>query len=353
MLRDALTLRRSVSGRWARGQRRWSQFDGLIRVTEGTREPLGLHRLRAREYSLSALQKFSVCPYQFLLSAILRLQPFDDPVPLQRLDPLTKGTIVHKMQATAFRELQRRNQLPLTRTGLDAALRVLEEVVASVAEEYYELLAPAIDRVWREEIAAIARDLRGWLRRIADEGDEWTPKHFELSFGLRDDGEHDPASVPKAVEIDGGFMLRGSIDLVEEHRATGLLRVTDHKTGKDRQKDTLVIGGGAVLQPVLYSLVVERITGKSVWESRLFFCTSAGGYKVRPVALNDASRRAGVEALEVVDRAIETGALPTAPIDGACAWCDFRVVCGPHEESRIARKPLEHFRDLIELRSRP
>ena len=353
MLRDEPTLRRSVSERWARGQRRWSQFDGLVRVTDRTREALATHRLREREYSLSALQKFSICPYQFLLSAIFRLQPFDDPVPLQRLDPLTKGTIVHKMQATVFRELQRRNQLPVTRGDLDAALRILEDVVVAVAGEYYERLAPAIDRVWHEEIASIARDLRGWLRRVADEGDEWTPKHFELAFGLRDDGEHDAASVAKAVVIENDFRLRGSVDLVEEHRQTGLLRVTDHKTGKDRQKDTLVIAGGAVLQPVLYSLVVERITGKSVWESRLFFCTSAGGYKVRPVVMTANSRQAGIEALEIVDRAIETGALPTAPAEGACVWCDFRTVCGPHEELRATRKPLDHFRDLVELRSRP
>ena len=346
-------LRRSVSERWARGQRRWSPFDGLIRVTDATREPLASHRLRTRPYSLSALQKFSTCPYQFLLSAIFRLQPFEQPVALQRLDPLTKGTIVHQMQAAVFRELQRRTLLPVTKPGLDVALRVLEDVIARVAGEYYELLAPAIERVWREEIAAIARDLRGWLRHVAEEGEEWTPKYFELSFGLRDDGEHDPASVPQAVEIENGFRLRGAVDLVEEHRATGVLRVTDHKTGRDRQKDTLMIGGGAVLQPVLYSLVVERITGKPVFESRLFFCTSAGGYKVRPVALNANSRHAGIEALEIVDRAIELGALPTAPAEGACAWCDFRAVCGPHEERRVARKPLDQFRDLIELRSRP
>jgi len=353
MLRLNPALRRSVTERWARGQKKWSQFDGLIRITDGTRDALAAQRLGARPYSLSALQKFSICPYQFLLSAVIRLQPFDDPVPLQRLDPLTKGTIVHEMQARVLRDLQQRTLLPVTTSTLDIALRVLEDVVVAVAEKYYERLAPAIDRVWHEEIAAIARDMRGWLRRIADEGDEWTPRHFELSFGLRPDAEHDPASVADPVILENGFRLRGAIDLIEEHRPTGVLRVTDHKTGKDRHKDPLVIGGGAVLQPVLYSLVVEQITGKPVAESRLFFCTSAGGYKVRPVLMTPFSRRAGIEALEVVDRAIELGALPTAPSEQACTWCDFRSVCGPHEQLRVARKPMDRFRDLLELRSNP
>jgi hypothetical protein len=55
----------------------------------------------------------------------------------------------------------------------------------------------------------------------------------------------------------------------------------------------------------------------------------------------------------VIDRAIELGFLAAAPVDGACAWCSFRAVCGPNEEQRISRKPTDRLRDLLELRSRP
>jgi CRISPR/Cas system-associated exonuclease Cas4 (RecB family) len=114
-----------------------------------------------------------------------------------------------------------------------------------------------------------------------------------------------------------------------------------------------MIGGGQTLQPVLYSAAIEQVTDKPVAESRLFFCTSAGGYKVRPVPLQPLSRRAGIEALEIIDRAIELGFLAAAPHARACGWCDFRPVCGPHEELRIARKSEDPLRDLIVLRSRP
>jgi CRISPR/Cas system-associated exonuclease Cas4 (RecB family) len=353
LLRQNQALRRSVTERWGRSQPQWWPFDGLTRITDGTREALGQQRLGARPYSLSALQKFSSCPYQFVLSAMYRLEPAEQPQPLQRLDPLTRGSIVHRMQAVVCRALERQAMLPVTAGNVEAALNVLETVVAAVAEEYRERLAPAIERVWREEIAVIARDLRGWLRRVADEGGTWVPTHFELAFGLPITEERDPRSAADPVRIEDRYILRGSVDLVEEHRERGTLRVTDHKTGKDRTKDHLVIGGGAILQPVLYSMAVEQITGKTVDESRLSFCTSAGGYAVRPVALTPQSRRAGVEALEVIDRAIELGFLAAAPKEGACAWCDFRVVCGPSEEARIARKPQDRLRDLAALRSRP
>ena len=353
LLRLNESLRRAVTERWGRGLPRWSHLDGLTRVTDSTRAALESHRLHRRPYSISALQKFSACPYQFFLSAIYRLEPAERPEPLQRLDPLTRGSIVHRIQAVTYRELEQRGALPVTVATLDAALDVLERAIAAVADEYREKLAPAIDRVWHEEIAVIARDLRGWLRRTTEEGGEWTPRYFELSFGLPPSPDRDPRSRREEVLIDGRFLLRGAVDLVEEHRDTRVLRVTDHKTGKDRTTDDLIIGGGATLQPVLYSAAIEEVTGKAVAETRLFFCTTAGGYKVRPVPLLPQARRAGVEALEIIDRAIELGFLAAAPNERACAWCDFRPVCGPHEELRVSRKSDDPLRDLIELRARP
>src|SRR5262249_55572036 len=65
-------LRRSVVSRWARATGRWSTSDGLIQVTPQTEGALKRHRLRNRPYSLSALQRFAACPYQFLLAGIHR-----------------------------------------------------------------------------------------------------------------------------------------------------------------------------------------------------------------------------------------------------------------------------------------
>jgi RecB family exonuclease len=346
-------LRRSVTERWARGERRWSHFDGLIRVTDRTRDALSRQRFGNRAYSLSALQRFATCPYQFLLSAIYRLHPAEQREPLQRLDPLTRGSLVHRIQAVFLRELRTRGALPVTPASIQAAGGVLEDVFERIAAEYREALVPAIERVWQDELAVIARDLRGWLRKLAEDGAIWTPEYFELAFGLPHDEARDPHSVPDPVVVGGRFPLRGSIDLVERNRLDGTLRVTDHKTGKNRSTRPLVIGGGEVLQPVLYSLVVEAMTGTRTASARLSFCTAAGGFTEEPVPMTDDNRRLGVEVLEIVDRAIERGELAPAPRKGACLWCDFRVVCGPDEEVRVGRKPPDRLHDLVELRSRP
>jgi CRISPR/Cas system-associated exonuclease Cas4 (RecB family) len=314
---------------------------------------LAAHRLTARSYSLSALQKFSACPYQFVLSAIYRLQPLDAPEPLQRMDPMTRGSIFHDIQAQFLRELRSQGALPVTSSTVDAAECVLEDIVDRVAASEHDKLAPAVERVWADEVAAIRRDLRAWLRYLARDGAEWEPKYFEFGFG-RVPGERDASSRREEVTLTGGFKLRGAIDLIEEHRQLKFLRVTDHKTGRKPDAiDKVVIGGGTVLQPVLYGVAVEGALGTRVGYGRLFYCTSTGSFAEHGIPLNDTTRAQGLEVLRIIDRAVETGFLAAAPDEEACSRCDFRPVCGPGVRRRIQRKPQDKLAALLELRSRP
>jgi hypothetical protein len=350
LLRLNECLKRSVSARWARGRAQWTPYDGLTRVTGTTKPILERKRLGARPYSLSALQKYAACPYQFLLSAIHRLERTKDIEPLQKIDPLTRGSIFHEAQAVFFRRLKDEGRLPLTREDVAHALATVDAALAAVAARYQDELAPAIARVWDDEIADIGRDLRVWLRRLPL-NDGWTPAYFEFAFGLPSDRGRDPASVANPVLVAGRFLLRGSVDLIETQG--GDLRITDHKTGKNRTTWKTVIGGGAILQPVLYGLAVERALDKTVKAGRLFYCTSAGGFTDHQIPLNEQNRRAGLEALEIVDRAIELGFLPAAPAERACAWCDFLPICGPDERARVSHKMPEKLGDLDALREKP
>jgi ATP-dependent helicase/nuclease subunit B len=348
-LNDA--LRRSVISRWARWNGRWSPSDGLIRTTSATAPALAHHRLRARPYSLSALQRFATCPYQFLLSAIHRIERWEEPEPLVRMDPLTRGSLFHRVQAETFRALQAARELPVIPANLSKAVTTLHTVVDRVAAEYEDNLAPAIARVWLDEIADIRRDLGIWMRRLSESSD-WIPEYFEFSFGLDDEGR-DPRSLPEPIVTGPGFVLRGSVDLIERSANGSTLRITDHKTGKNRSKDGLIIGGGETLQPVLYSVAIEHGLKTRVAAGRLYFCTTAGGFGEHTIAIDDYARAQGLLALTIVDRAVELGCLPAAPRRDACRWCDFRPICGSDEERRVSKKPdalLADLRSLRELR---
>jgi RecB family exonuclease len=153
------------------------------------------------------------------------------------------------------------------------------------------------------------------------------------------------------VTIDGRFVLRGSVDLIERTPAGDMLRITDHKTGRNRSNKDLILGGGAVLQPVLYSVAVEQGLGKPVIAGRLYYCTTPGGFADHSIAMSDYNRNQGLQALAIIDRAVELGFLVAAPDKGVCRWCDFRPVCGPREEERVANKAPDKLADLENLRS--
>ena len=347
-------LARSLRTRYGRWERRqWSEYDGLIDPSPAARDLLATHRLGARPYSASALQQFAVCPYRFFLAAIQGLAPRPEAAALEQLDPLTRGRLVHRVQAETLRALADAGALPVTLANLTQAETVLVARLDAVGARFYDDLAPPILRVWEDELAALRGDLIHWLRRLAEQGAAWQPAFFELGFGLPSDAAHDPHSRRAPVVLPNGMSLRGSMDLIERRADGRALRVTDHKTGADRTAAGLVIGNGEVLQPVLYGLAAEIALGLPVTEGRLFFCTSRGGFAEHAVRLDDAARGAALAALETVDRGIAAGFLPPAPREEACTHCDFRPVCGPYEGERWHRKEQALLAPLATLRARP
>jgi ATP-dependent helicase/nuclease subunit B len=350
-------LARALRSRYQRWSPNWTTADGLLSRSDVVRTIMGRHALAARSYSPTALQNFARCPYRFFLQAVQGLTPREMPVMIDELDPLQRGSLIHDVQFELFARLRNENLLPVRPSNLERARLLLEEVLTEVAARYADDLAPAIDRVWENGVAAIRADLREWLRRAGEDNSGYVPRHFELSFGLAHRFERrqaDPRSVAEAVELDCGIRLRGSIDLVERH-PTGLLRVTDHKSGKFDGKLNQVIDGGKTLQPVLYALAAEKLFSGDgrVAEGRLYFCTSTGAFVEQTVPLAARARNAAVQVAEAVGDAITRPFLPAAPAEKQCERCDYRVVCGPYEEYRSARKPQGNLDLLNAVRALP
>jgi ATP-dependent helicase/nuclease subunit B len=331
----------------------WTTADGFVKPGEAGRRALAAHALGARSYSPTALQHYSSCPYKFFLQAVWKLAPREEPEAIEELDALQRGSLVHAVQFELFGVLRDAGLLPVTPARLAAAWDHLDGVLEKVAARFADDLAPAIDRVWRDGVQAVRADLREWLRRASEDDSGFVPWRFELSFGLPSDRDADPASRPEPVSLDSGLLLRGSIDLVERAE-NGRLRVTDHKTGKERFAAGAVIDGGRTLQPVLYALAVEKLFPAAAVDSgRLYYCTSAGGFAEHAVPLDATARVAAEEVTRALRVALEEPFLPAAPDEGACRWCDYRPVCGPYEELRVSRKSQRELTALKKLRELP
>jgi RecB family exonuclease len=284
------------------------------------------------------MQNFAACPYRFVLQALHRLAPREEPVAIEKIDPLEKGSLVHETLFELFQQLLRRGLVPITAETFEEMRVELERILDEVAERYRDKLAPAIDKVWNDGIASIRADLLEFLRRETFERAPWIPWKLELAFGLKGGNKRDASSSDEPVLLDCGITLRGSIDLVERD-ATGQLRATDYKTGKHQQKPDSVIGGGESLQPVFYALALEKLfPGQKVVGGRLSYGTSAGEFREVKVALERPARDAADRMAATLGQALTTGFLPAAPKKGACRYCDYRPICGPWEEERTSKK---------------
>ncbi|MBM3739629.1 MAG: Dna2/Cas4 domain-containing protein [Acidobacteria bacterium] len=348
-------LARALRSRWRRwNQKAWQSSDGM--VASGDHEALARlheHRLSERSYSPTALQQYAACPYKFYLYAVQQLRPREESVPLEQMDPLTRGALFHKVQFELFRRLQSENLLPMDPARLDQTMDLAGEVLDNVAAQYCDDLAPAISRVWDTEVEDLRSDLRGWIRHVSRPGGEWRPHRFELAFGIvHDVAERDPESTPSDVPILGSMRLRGSVDLVERsHR--GVLRVVDHKTGRAPDPLPGYVGGGSFLQPLLYAEAVSQLLGEPVESGLLSYCTQRGGYVDVKIEVTPTARQRIEEAVGVIGAAIEEGFLPAAPGTRQCEYCDYSPVCGPYEEQRARRKHQEPVEPLRKLRLLP
>lgn len=310
----------SLRVRWMRWDRkRWRAADGLI-VEEIGSDLMKPYRLKQRAWSPTQLEQYARCPYRFALKAIHGLSERESPAALESMDPATRGTIYHEVQA----ELLRAGEW----------LERLDAVVDRVAARYAEELAPAIPEIWRAEVEGIRADLRGWVQQKLALEPDWSPVECEREFD---------------VALEAGFRLKGRIDLIERH-ASGAMRVVDHKTGKPRDPRPEMVGGGEALQPALYALGAEAALGEEVRMGRLWYATIARNYEVIDVAMNEWTRRRALAVLERIDGAIAAGFLPAAPRKDGCKGCEYAMVCGPYEEERAKAKTQGELSRLRELR---
>ncbi len=361
-------LRRTLLARHNAHGAKWVSQDGLVTKDPAVLALLAKERPGARVFSATALESFAACPYRFYLRTIVRLKARESLEPIETLDPMTRGSLIHAIQYAVVTEAREKG---IAIHDDEAALRAMLDVhVKAVADAARDRLAPAIDRVFSDEIAAIEKDLRSWLHHLVTER-AFAPALAELGFGEPGGAQHDPASVdvPITISVPRGegsegeisLRLRGSIDLVE--RGEGTLRATDYKTGRAEAKSGARVSGGTSLQPLLYALVLESMLkseqlslgdpAPQVVGGRLWYCTSRGEDRRVDIALDDEGRRAIGEVATVIDRSVERGFFPRAPGDKGCAYCDYVAICGPDAASRADRKDDDRrLEGLVTLRGR-
>jgi RecB family exonuclease len=322
-------LRRGLDAVAARRDRRYGEWTGHV----GPRDELRFHDEASP--SATRLERFALCPFQYLLDSVLRVHAHDDPVDIEGITPRDRGSLVHQVLETFVGEhLGRAPDSPWTE---DDHLR-LEAVLEEVGEDYRARGMTGRDLGWELESAAIRR----WLGAVLDRDDDeravrgMSPTAVELMFG-GDDGEHPPAEV----SLPDGRRLhfRGMVDRIDR-AADGSLLVVDYKTGKGtsyRPVDEDRLDRGRRLQLPIYADAARRAfpgDAEPVAVDAYYWFVEESGRKAWRGGPVDAAVQERFESVvgTIVD-GIEAGEFPANPGDEGyfgpthCGFCDYQRVC--------------------------
>ncbi len=340
------------------------EYRGILSGKLSPEASRALKSLRERVYSVTQLESYGRCPFQFFADKVLRLSFREEPE--EGISGAERGGIIHEILFEFYTE-RRSKGLP-SLGGCDDA------DFSSAMADMRRIAAAKLDRfVADEAFWKVEKDLilgsdqrKGILNEFLEfeRSREYNlrPSYFEVAFGSKVGSRKmtDPKmNLADPVRV-GNVQLSGKVDRVDV--GTGTLKIIDYKTGATTlRKDE--IESGMSLQLPIYLYVIEKILAEQTGDK--FSPAAAAHFKLRSpfkeevIIGNEEYRGAAFETRsrsnilvptdeklrEVIAEAIafvndyvdkiSEGVFPVEPkdIDRVCVYCEFKTVC------RIQNKP--------------
>lgn len=219
-----------------------------------------LHALRNRVFSVSQLESYGACPFQFFGERVLRLRPPEDL--REDLSPMERGSLLHEV---LFEFMKRR-----TAQGLPDLWRCTDAEGAQAEAELLHIARERLERMdlpdpfWEADRDALLGTggkpglLREYLRHERGRHTPLEARFFEVAFGPRMSaaGPVDETLSSDEPVMVGSVRLRGRVDRVEIGQ--GVFSIIDYKTGQ-AHSGLEDIRRGLSLQLPLYLRAVQQL----------------------------------------------------------------------------------------------
>lgn len=268
----------------------WRRFSGQPFTTNNTVHVELPDDERTTTFSISALEQYKKCPYQYFAQRVLKLrevQQFDT-----SLSPLESGSLLHRILYRFYRDVQRAQiadgsaAAPIKPRIAGApdlvAVRLVREREAeyrtrlhAIAEEEIEHIRfehPffALDKEAllgsTEKIGKLDQWLTNELQRV-DAGWTHLPALFEFAFGERSanhiiESEAERLTTIEPLQLSSNLRLRGKIDRIELSQTPNgtTFVIGDYKSGSvNNLANNTTIKKGVSLQMPLYAEATRQL----------------------------------------------------------------------------------------------
>ena len=249
-----------------------------------------LRRLRKEKYSVTYLETYGKCPFQYFVSQILSL-PTEEEEAEDEPSALEKGTLLHKVLKKFYEARQKIGTLQASHwSDFEAAKEQLHQILATEAEQARAKRSTISEGnlFWNTEIQKLRVILNKWLDAERAYPLNVVPADFEVEFEeflpSPDSGPNNKVCLQGKIDrIDIGG---GNFNVVDYKSGSGTIRIRDIQEGRALQipvylmmADLLLKSNGETgLQPAaglyyktrLAEFSVELGLGKETLNERLF-----------------------------------------------------------------------------------
>ncbi len=315
--------------RW--GKRTFTEFDGVFSSEEARKVLKDRYSIFKRTISPTRLESYATCPYQYLLSGIIGIEPVLEPEKEITISHLDKGKLIHKILYRFYTSLKKERGSSFHLNPGD--LPLLFEIAQKEFREFEQMGLTGYPMLWEVVKNEILEELVNFFEEEMNEAD-FIPAYFEVRYGMKPFGileSEISTDDPIPIDLEGDIIyLKGRIDRIDLSKDGKRARVIDYKTGMVYAKEN-DFQGGRSLQLPLYLYVANKLLsnlhrGIEVQSAQYYYVRSKKKILFQASELMARTKELQ-HILKTISEGIEGGLFIALPGDH-CRICDLAIICG-------------------------
>ena len=240
-------------------------YEGVLtagKLSDGSKKRLKSRQQRT--YSVTELETYAKCPFQYFTSQVLNVRVDEDEVE-DELSSLEKGKLLHNVLFRFYNNRREQQSPPIGQCSdndFEEAKRQLDTVLENASEEYrHQRTEPPIAKdnlFWGTDVGKLRVALHKWLEAECTYDLPVIPHFFEVNFGQSGEPADSRLSSKEPICV-GDVRMKGKIDRIDIDNGT--FSVVDYKTGSSTIRMPEILNGRSLQLPI-YLQIAEKLLEK-------------------------------------------------------------------------------------------
>ena len=221
----------------------------------------GLEERRQRTYSVTELETYAKCPFQYFVNNVLRFRVEEEETE-DELSNRGRGSLLHEV---LFEFYNNRRENPRVGRGFEEARQQLDEILDAKSEEHRnqrtENPIGENNIFWETDVEKLRVALRKWLEAERAYDLPVPPHYFEVSFGQDQEMRDPKLSCLTPIPI-GNVRMKGKIDRIDI--GNNAFNVIDYKTGSSTVRMPEILSGRSLQLPIYLQIAKQLLANNGI-----------------------------------------------------------------------------------------